>query len=97
MPTYAVQLELTQQGIENIKEGPSRVEAGRELVESMGGELHDIYLTMGSSDYIAIVEAPDDKTAAKVALSLGQEGSIRTQTSRAFTMEEYREIVDGLP
>jgi uncharacterized protein with GYD domain len=35
--------------------------------------------------------------AAKFALASGSQGSVRTETTRAFTEEEYRKIISGLP
>ena len=55
------------------------------------------YLTMGRYDIVAISEAPDDGAAAKVALAIGSAGNVSTETLRAFTEEEYREIIAALP
>jgi uncharacterized protein with GYD domain len=52
---------------------------------------------MGRYDIVAVGEAPDDTTAAKVALTLGSAGAIRTETLRAFTEDEYRGIIAALP
>jgi len=42
-------------------------------------------------------QVPDDETAAKLALSLSSAGAIRTETLRAFTEDEYRDIIAALP
>jgi len=52
---------------------------------------------MGRYDVVVIGEAPDDKAAAKIALIIGSKGSVKTETFRAFTEDEYRKIVAGLP
>lgn len=44
-----------------------------------------------------IVEAPDDETVSRLALSAGLQGTIRTMTMRAFTEEEMGRILQGLP
>jgi uncharacterized protein with GYD domain len=51
---------------------------------------------MGRYDIVAISEAPDDAAAAKVALAIGAAGNVTTETLRAFTEDEYREIVAAL-
>jgi hypothetical protein len=56
-----------------------------------------VYLVMGRYDTVAIGEAPDDKTAAKIALTIGSKGALRTETFRAFTEDEYRKIIAELP
>ncbi len=97
MATYISLIKFTQQGITSIKEGPARLDAGRDTLKSFGSELKAFYLTMGSYDIVAISEAPDDASAAKVALAIGAAGNVTTETLRAFTEDEYREIVAALP
>jgi uncharacterized protein with GYD domain len=46
---------------------------------------------------VAVVEAPNDETLAKVALGQAALGAFRsTETMRAFTEEEVAKIVAGL-
>jgi uncharacterized protein with GYD domain len=97
MATYISLIKFTQQGITSIKEGPARPDAGRDTLKSFGSELKAFYLTMGSYDIVAISEAPDDACAAKVALAIGAAGNVTTETLRAFTEDEHREIVAALP
>jgi len=37
----------TQQGIENMKDSPTRLEAAKQSVRAVGGELKAFYLVMG--------------------------------------------------
>jgi uncharacterized protein with GYD domain len=97
MATYISLIKLTQQGVTSIKDGPARLDAGKETLKSFGSELKAFYLTMGRYDIVAISEAPDDAAAAKVALAIGSSGNVTTETLRAFTEDEYREIVAALP
>jgi uncharacterized protein with GYD domain len=97
MATYISLLRYTQQGITSIKQGPGRVDAARKAFREQGAELKAVYLVMGRYDFVAIVEAPDEATAAKAALALGSKGNVSSETLRAFTEEEFRSIVAGLP
>ena len=97
MAIYISLIKLTQQGVSSIKDGPARLDAGKETLKSFGSELTAFYLTMGRYDIVAISEAPDDAAAAKVALAIGSAGNVTTETLRAFTEDEYREIVAALP
>lgn len=97
MPTYVTLLRFTEKGIEAIREGPSRLEAAKEMYRAAGAKLREFYLVMGKYDAVVIAEAPDDETLAKVAITLAAKGNVRMETSRAFTEEEYRRIVSGLP
>jgi uncharacterized protein with GYD domain len=97
MATYISLIRFTQQGISSIKDAPARLDAGKETLKSFGSELKAFYLTMGRYDIVTISEAPDDAAAAKVALAVGSAGNVTTETLRAFTEDEYREIVAALP
>ena len=97
MPTYIVLTKYTQQGIQNIKESPARFDAAKKAMQSMGGDLKQVFLTMGQYDLVVIAEAPDDETIARFALATGALGSVSTQTLRAFSEDEFRKIVAGLP
>ncbi len=97
MPTYIILNRWTDQGIGKVKESPARLDAARDAFREMGAALKDFYLTMGQYDFVAVVEAADDETAARVALSVGSRGATRSETLRAFTEEEYRRIIAALP
>jgi uncharacterized protein with GYD domain len=97
MPTYISLVKYTHQGISTIREGPNRLEANKEILNRYGVEMKAFYLTMGRYDMVTISEAPDDAAAAKAALTVGSAGNLTTETLRAFTEDEYREIVAALP
>jgi uncharacterized protein with GYD domain len=97
MPTYVAMLRFTQKGIETAKEGPARRDAAKKMFEAAGANLKEVYMTMGRFDAVAIVEAPNDETMARLALTGGSQGFLRTETMRAFTDEEYKKIIASLP
>lgn len=97
MATYISLLRYTQQGVTTIKQAPGRIDAARKAYKALGAELKALYLVMGRYDFVALVEAPDDTVAAKAALALGSKGNVSSETLRAFTEEEFRTMVAGLP
>ena len=97
MPTYVTLMRFTDQGIHNIKEGPARLEAKKKLFQSAGAEIKSYYLALGNYDAIAIIDCPNDEVAARLALAIGAQGNVRTDTMRVFTEPEYRKLVSGLP
>ena len=97
MATYIALINYTQQGIQNIKESPARFDAAKKAIQSMGADIKQVFLTMGQYDLVIIAEAPDDETMAKFVLATGALGNVRTQTLRAFTEDEFRKLVAGLP
>jgi len=96
MPTYIALLKWTQQGLQNIKQSPARLDAARKGFEAAGVKMKDFYMVTGRYDMIAILDAPDDAAVAKAILSSTSQGSITSETIRAFTEEEYRRIIGGL-
>ncbi len=97
MPTYVTLLQFTQQGIEKIKESPTRLDRAKAAIKAAGGELKAFYLTMGQYDALVISEAPSDEAFATTILAIGAAGAVRTETLRAFTEDEYRKIVAAVP
>jgi uncharacterized protein with GYD domain len=97
MATYVILFSYTRQGMDRIKESPDRVDAARRSFREMGAELKQFFLTMGQYDGVVIVEAPDDETMARAALATGSLGNISTETLRAFTEDEFRNLVRALP
>ena len=101
MPTYIALLRWTQKGIENVKESPSRLDQAKEALRAVSGEFKDFYLTMGSYDMVCVCEAPDDAAIAKfvlgISLGISAKGGVRTESLRAFSEEEYRDIIGSLP
>ncbi len=97
MPTFITLLQWTQKGIENVKEGPSRLDQAREALKAVGGELKAYYLTLGEYDGVVISEVPSGKVYTQFILSVGSQGNVRTVTLQAFPEEEYRDIIASLP
>ncbi len=97
MPTYITLYKLTDQGIKNIKDAPERIEDAVKGYESMGGKLIGFYSVMGEYDYVAIGECPSDEIATTFALAVGSRGNVRSTTLKAFSKEEFGEIVKKLP
>lgn len=97
MPSYFLMMKLTDQGIKAIKQAPGRIEAALKAWEKAGGKIKDFYVLMGEYDYAATTEAPSDEVAATFALALGSLGNVRTTTLRAFTKEEFAQMVKKLP
>jgi uncharacterized protein with GYD domain len=96
MPTYLSLLRFTKQGVEKIKDSPSRVDAGKKAFEAAGGKIIGIYGLLGQYDLAILAEAPDDLGIARLSLRLASQGNVRMETMRAFTEDEYRKIVSGI-
>jgi uncharacterized protein with GYD domain len=97
MASYVMLFHFTAQGIEKLKESPARVDAAKKLCRDLGGEVKQFFGLMGRYDTMFILEAPDDETAVKIAAAISKRGNVRSETLRAFTETEFRQIVSALP
>ena len=97
MPTYIILAGWTQEGIADVKKSPPRLDAAKRAFQTAGAELKEFYMTMGRYDMIVVADAPDDEAVARVALTIGSAGAVRTETLRAFPEAQYRDIVASLP
>lgn len=97
MLTYVMLGRWTEKGIGNIKQSPGRLDAVKKAIQSAGGKAKDFYMVMGQYDFVFISEAPNDEAFAKTVLAVASQGNVRTESLKAFTEDEYRKIVGGLP
>jgi uncharacterized protein with GYD domain len=97
MATYVTLVNYTKQGIMNIKESPTRLDAAKEVFKAFGAEMKQFYLAMGRYDIVLVSEAPNDEAVTKAALTIGSRGAVKTETFRVFDEDEYRNIISGIP
>jgi uncharacterized protein with GYD domain len=97
MPKFISLVKYTTQGVASIKESPNRLDAVKQLCESMDARVEAFYLTMGRYDIVLVTDAPNAQTAAKIILSITSKGAVTTETLAAFGEEEYRQIIAELP
>jgi uncharacterized protein with GYD domain len=93
MPVYINLVKWTDQGIRNIKEAPQRIDAFKKAIQAAGGKLTGFYVTMGKYDIVTVVDAPNDEAMANIILTTESKGSVRTQTLKASTEDQFRAMV----
>ena len=93
MATYVVLARFTDQGVKNAKDSPKRAEAFRQMAETFGVTVKDIFWTQGRYDIVIVIEAPDELSATALNLSLSALGNIRTESLRAFSSTDMLKIV----
>ena len=70
MATCLVQFGFTQKGVEKIKESPARVEAAKQTIRNLGGEVKAFYGIPGSEFYtLFIIETPNEQKAGEMVLA----------------------------
>ena len=93
MPHYVTLMNWTEQGVKNVAQSVDRASAARAALATKGVTLKDVYWTVGAYDVVCTVEAPDDATASAALLALVAQGNLRTTTLRAFTAEEFSDVL----
>jgi uncharacterized protein with GYD domain len=93
MMNFIVFGHFTQTGVEkvmNVKECSLELET---LVHSVGGKVRDLYYTLGTYDFVAFVEAPDERGMLKAMMELAKFGMMRTETLIAVPAKETAQII----
>lgn len=96
MPTYIALHKHRREGAQTIKQLPERLDQATELARSMDCDV-EYYLTNGQYDSAVVVEAPDERTAKRLALGVTSAGTVTTEFQRAFRESELDELIDGVP
>ncbi len=89
MPTYVMLTTLTPDGVQTIKSNPNRIKEVNAEIEQLGATVKAQWATLGQFDFVNIVEAPDEKTIARVSLELGSRGTGKYETLAAIPIDEF--------
>jgi len=89
MPTYILLSKLTDEGWKTVREKPERIKEVNKELEAMGVKVVHQYATLGSYDFVNIVEASDNKTIARVSLEMGSRGTIQIMSVPAIPIDEF--------
>ncbi|MCY4577685.1 MAG: GYD domain-containing protein, partial [Chloroflexi bacterium] len=71
MATYILLISATEQGREKILGDPHVIRSAEEEMGFSGAEILGLYAVLGNIDFVAILEAEDNETAARFTLELG--------------------------
>lgn len=96
MATFISLIKYTDQGIRTVKESPDRYAAFKKTAEQIGVEVKDVYWTVGHYDVVLVLEGPDDAVTTAL-LGLGSLGNVRTETLRAYSVDNMRTLIGKLP
>src|SRR5215471_12184511 len=77
MATYVVLARFTDQGAKNAKDSPKRAEAFRQMAETFGVTVKDIFWTQGRYDIAIVTEAPDELPPQRLCTLLRRRSEIR--------------------
>jgi uncharacterized protein with GYD domain len=95
--TYISLWNFSDQGIRAVKDTTKRAGIMKETAQKAGVTVKDIYWTLGTYDGVVLFEAPNEEAIAALGLALGALGNVRTQTVRAFTLDEMNGVLGKMP
>lgn len=89
MPIYILLSTLTDEGWKTVKSKPERIKEVNKEIEAFGAKVIYQYATLGPFDFVNVVEAPDNKTIARVSVELGSRGTVKIESLPAIPIEEF--------
>jgi uncharacterized protein with GYD domain len=96
MAKYILLINWTEKGVVEARHSAERYDEARALAKQMGGNLEQIFMTMGSYDLVCVLEMPNDDATAEFVLKVAGKGFIHTTTLKAFDEANYRKIIGSL-
>jgi uncharacterized protein with GYD domain len=96
MPKFLVQASYNAEGVKGLTadSGSARRAAVTRAIESLGGKVESFYFAFGETDVVAILDLPDNGTAARFALKVASTGQAQIKTTTLITPEELDKALD---
>ena len=95
MPMYLFQGKYTPETFKKLIAKPNdRTAAVRRLTEASGGKLHHLLFSFGEHDVVALLEYPDNTSAAGASMAVAAGGALSAgQTTILMTAAELMEAL----
>jgi uncharacterized protein with GYD domain len=95
MPLYLGRFSYTTDAMKALLSQPQdRSAAAREVAESLGGKLLGFWYAFGEFDGVFLMEAPDNASAAALAMAVGAGGALsEVETTVLLDMDEAQDAM----
>jgi uncharacterized protein with GYD domain len=80
---------LTPEGVQTLKSNPKRILEVNKEIEQLGATVTAQWAVLGQYDFVNVVEAPDEKTIARVSMELGSRGTAHYETLSAIPVDDF--------
>lgn len=84
MPRYILLMTLTPEGREKMLSDSEAVLRAEDEIDLPDTDILGFYAVLGEMDFVCILEAPDNETAARFALEVGVKAGMHTTTLPAI-------------
>jgi uncharacterized protein with GYD domain len=89
MATYLMLSTLTPEGVQTIKNNPSRIKEVNQEIEQLGASVKAQWAVLGRFDFVNVIEAPDEQTMARISLELGSRGTAKYESLAAIPIDDF--------
>jgi uncharacterized protein with GYD domain len=95
MPLFLGRFSYTTDAVKAMVANPQdRSKAAAEVAESLGGKMVGFWYAFGDFDGVFVMEAPDNATAAALAMAIGGGGGLsKVETTVLLDMNEAQEAM----
>lgn len=94
MATYLVMFGFDDEEVAQVKDQPVRVQKAKDTFRDLGVTVKQFFAVLGQEfDTVFIVEAADFEPVATASLAVASGGNVRTRTIRAFTENEFGQVL----
>ena len=95
MPVFIMLSTLGPEGSATITDHPERIKGVNAEVEALGVKVLHQYAVLGNYDFVNILDAPDERTMARVAMMLAARGTLKTHTLTAIPIDDFITAIGG--
>jgi uncharacterized protein with GYD domain len=85
MPTYILLSLLIPEGSQTLHKDPERLDAVNQEIPEFGCRIVTQYAVLSGSDFVTIVDAPDEETVAHMSVDLSSRGTVKDQNPTGDT------------
>ena len=94
MSTYVLLMSLTTEGRQRMLENPDIVLTAQAEIEIPQTQMLGLYAVLGEYDFMGIVEAPDNESAARLSMALGVAAGVHIRTLPAIPIGRLEQAQD---
>jgi uncharacterized protein with GYD domain len=86
---YILLSTLTAEGSQRLHSEPDRLQQVNDEIQEVGCKVVAQYATMGPFDFVTVIEAPDNESAALVSAGLSSRGTVKIMSLPAFPVADF--------
>jgi uncharacterized protein with GYD domain len=92
MAVYVTLYRYTDEGMKGVKNAAEIAAGWQAEAQKRGVIVHALYWLQGQYDAVTIIESDDADAVNGLLLSIGQQGSLRTETMGAMSLEDIQRL-----